>query len=119
MKVYLKTFPTSTNVIGFQSHLKKFNFLILVTEVDLLKGSKQIGKEPSNFSVLPRIVGVWLCANKANFHNFMVNINTFLGRLVAFICRVVVRADRCSCRGKTPSLHFPFPELKPKQLVHN
>jgi hypothetical protein len=38
MKAYLKTFPTTTNVIGFQSNLKFskiFYFLILVTEVDL------------------------------------------------------------------------------------
>jgi hypothetical protein len=38
MKAYPKTFPTITNVIGFQSHLKFsyfFNFLILVTELDL------------------------------------------------------------------------------------
>jgi hypothetical protein len=38
MKTYLKTFPTTTNVIGFQSYLKFssfFYYLILVTEVDL------------------------------------------------------------------------------------
>jgi hypothetical protein len=48
MKAYPKTFPTTTNVIGFQSHLNFssfFNFLVLVTEGDLrpcrVKGTKR------------------------------------------------------------------------------